>query len=211
MLKRKQRAIVGFFLIYLTFVGMLVALLLFTPGFEFTEEQGRVFLKNNSMHVVKNIKVELSDKTPVDCIAQLGPGSSKELYVPDTKRPAKIIAFAPFHSTVEKTLLPAGTESPELLPKITYPAPAVKGREFSLSLELCSANADIRVSVTESHEQRFFKEKSQRTVGGMTIDAGKCWTTEFLLTPQETGTAKVNFTLEAENYSKTITEEIKVE
>jgi hypothetical protein len=209
MLKRKQRAIVGFFLIYLTFVGMLVALLLFTPGFEFTEEQGRVFLKNNSMHVVKNIKVELSDKTPVDCIAQLGPGSSKELYVPDTKRPAKIIAFAPFHSTVEKTLLPAGTESPEFLPKITYPAPAVKGREFSLSLELCSANADISVSVTESHEQRFFKEKSQTRL--MVVGKGKCRATEFLLTPQETGTAKVNFTLEAENYSKTITEEIKVE
>ncbi|MFH1234369.1 MAG: hypothetical protein V1493_02045 [Candidatus Diapherotrites archaeon] len=209
MLKRRQRALVGFFLIYLTFVGMLVALLLFTPGFEFREEEGRVFLKNNSVHVVKNIKVELSDKTPIDCIAQLGPGSSKELYVPDTKRPAKIIAFAPFHSTVEKTLLPTGTENIELSPKITYAKPVIKGREFSLSLELCSQNVDVKISIAESHEQRFFKEESKQRV--IDLGLGKCRTLEFQLTPLQAGSTKVQFSLEAENFAKTITEEIKVE
>ncbi|MCX6802440.1 MAG: hypothetical protein NT067_05020 [Candidatus Diapherotrites archaeon] len=208
MLKRRQRAIVGFFLIYLTFVGMLVALLLFTPGLELREEQGKVFVKNNSVHVVKDIKVELSDNTPIDCIAQLGPGSSKELYVPDTKRPAKIIAFAPFHATVEKTLLPLGTESLELSHKITYATPVAKGKEFTIKLELCSENADISISITESHEQRFFKEKSQTRL--MVVGKGKCRAAEFQLTPQETGTASVSFALEAENYSKTIIEEIKV-
>ncbi|MEM0360143.1 MAG: hypothetical protein QXK06_02280 [Candidatus Diapherotrites archaeon] len=209
MLKRRLRAIIGFFLIYVAFVGMAIALFLYTPGLSFQEENEKLFLKNNSVHIVQNIKVELADGTPIDCISQLAPGSMKELYVAESKKPARILAFAPFHATVEKTLLAAGKKAEGISHKTSHEMPVIAGKQFSLNLEICSKAKAIEVSIAESHEQRFFKEKSQSR--SMRIGKGECINSEFLLTPQERGTAKVKFVLEAENYNETIIEEIQVE
>lgn len=210
MIKRKQRALVFFFVIYLTFTVMLVSLVLFTPGLEFEESQGNVYLKNNSVHVVKNIRVELGDGTPIDCVMEMAPGSTRKLYVPEGKRPTKIIAFAPFHPKIEKTLLPLGREGFRLVHSIEYSKPVKAGKEFALTLRLCAENADLNaLSIWESHEQSFFKEESQNRV--IALSHGKCRIQEYWFTAMRSGITKITFTLEAENYMKIIEEEILVE
>lgn len=209
MIKRKQRALVFFFIIYLTFTVMLVSLVVFTPGLEFEEEEGKVYLKNNSVHVVKNIKVELADGTPIDCVPQLMPGSLRKLYVPEKRRPTKIIAFAPFHPKIEKTLLPLGKKGFRLTYNINYDTPVRVTKEFVLKLELCAENADLNaLLIKEWHDKSFFKEESQNRVIG--LSQGKCRVQEFWFTPKRAGTTKISFSLEAENYMKIIEEEIRV-
>jgi len=152
MIKRKQRALVGFFLIYLTFAAMLVLLLAYTPGLSFEEEEGKVYVKNDSFHIVKNIKVELSDGTPIDCIGQLMPGSQRDLNISEAKRPSRITALASFHPLAEKTLFPLGKKGFRLAREVQYGKPVLVGKQFELGLKLCAENADLgKVFVRQEH------------------------------------------------------------
>jgi len=209
MIKRKQKAIVFFFAIYLTFIAMAVALILFTPGLEITEEAGRVFLENKSVHVVKDIKVELIDGTPIDCIAQFAPEAKKELMVAESKRPTKIIATAAFHPTIEQTLLPLGVEGFALTHKITVQENIQAGNEFWLKLELCAENSDLKsLTAWETHDKSYLKEESQNRV--IALKSGECREQEFEFTALKAGITEISFSLSAENYAKEISKELKV-
>jgi len=211
MIKRKQHALVGFFLIYLTFVFMLVSLVVFTPGMKFMEKEGQVKLKNNSVHIIKNVRVELADGTPIDCIPQIMPGSVIDLNVPENKRPTKIIATAPFHARVERTLLPLGKSGFRLNWSINYDTPVKIGKEFELKLRLCAKNAGLnQLLIKEIHGENLFKEKNENRVIPR-LKKGDCKKTSFWLTPIATGKTTVKFELEAENFAKKIEKEIKIE
>ncbi len=211
MIKRKKRSLAGFFLIYLTFVFMLVSLVVFTPGMKFIEEEGQVKLKNNSVHIIKNVRVELADGTPVDCIPQIMPGSVIDLNVPENKRPTKIIATAPFHATVEKTLLPLGESGFRLVWSVKYDTPVQAGKEFELKLKLCAQNAGLsNLLIKESHGENLFKEKNENRVIPL-LKKGECREISFTLTPILAGKTIVKFELEAENFAKKIEKEIKIE
>lgn len=209
MIKRKQRALVGFFLVYVTFAALFVALLAYTPGLSFEEDAGKVYIRNDSFHIVKNVKVELSDGTPVDCIAQLMPGSKRDLNISEAKRPSRITAEAPFHPLAEKTLFPLGKKGFTLAREVLYDAPAQAGKQFELKLKLCAENADLgKVFIRETHDESFFKEEMINRV--IILPMGKCSEESYWLTPLQAGKTKIVFTLEAEGYATAIEEEIRV-
>jgi len=209
MIKRKQKSIVFFFAIYLAFIAMAIALVLFTPGLKITEENGRVFLENKSVHVIKDIKVELVDGTPIDCIAQFAPDSKKELMVAETKRPTKLIATAAFHPTIEKTLLPLGVEGFALTHQITVQENVLAGKEFWLKVRLCAENSDLNsLSVRETHDKSYLKEESQDRV--IALKNGECREQEFEFTALKAGETEISFSLTAENYAKEIRRKIRV-
>ncbi len=211
MIRRKQRALVGFLMVYLAFFAMIAALVVFTPGLELGEKENAVFVKNNSVHIVKNVRVELADGTQIDCIEKLKPGEEKDLNVPAERRPVKIIAFAPFHPSAERTLLPVGEKGFRLQWSIEYEEPVKAGQEFELLLELCAENADLeRLLVKESHNENIFKEQSKNRLVPV-LKKGDCRRESFWLTPKQAGEAEIEFTLEAVGYGKKIGQKIMVE
>lgn len=210
MIKRKQRSLVIFFLIYLTFTALIVLLVVFTPGLEFKEENGKVYLKNQSVHIVTNVKVELADGTPINCIQKLKPHSIERLYVPKKRRPTKIIALAPFHQKVEKTLLPLGEKGFRLEHSIEYTKPVLLSQEFELKLKLCAENADLgTILIKAQHKESFFKEERQNRI--ITLQKGECRTQTYWFTPLKKGSTIISFKIEGENYGSTIEETIRVE
>ena len=211
MIKRKQKAIIGFFLIYLAFVFLITTLLVFSPGLEFIEKGQKVSLKNNSVHIVKNVKIELADGTPVDCIPLLQPGSVSDLNIPEEKRPTKIIAFAPFHATVEKTLLPLGKQGFELGWDLQIPTLVRLEEQFEFSLQLCAKNAALeRILIKELHKESLFKEGNENRVIPL-LKKGECRTQHYWLTPNRKGITEIRFEIEALDFAKTITKGVKVE
>jgi len=211
MIKRKQKAVIGFFLIYLAFVFLITALLVFSPGLAFIEEGQKISLKNNSVHIVKNVKIELADGTPIDCIPLLRPGSVVDLNVPEKKRPTKIIAFAPFHATVEKTLLPLGKQGFELGWDLQIPTLVETGEKFEFSLKLCAKNAELeQILIKQLHEENLFKEENKNRVIPL-LKQGECRTQHYWLTPTTKGITEIRFEIEALDFAKTITKGVKVE
>ncbi len=214
---KQRRALVFFAVIYLIFGSAFFYLLFMTPGLEFIQEETegkmRVFLFNNSSHVINSIEVETDFGEKIASVEQLAPQEKALLQLEGRSGAVKLVARAPFHAAASRvfSFVEGGeTEEVKLSYKVTAPSIVFVDLNFVTRIEVCNEGGELsEVSLEERHGKTFFKEESR--VETISLVGGECKEISFTLTPAKTGRTKIYFNVKALSYSREIEKEITIE
>tara|TARA_Y100000310_G_scaffold327497_2_gene393976 strand:- start:9287 stop:9964 length:678 start_codon:yes stop_codon:yes gene_type:complete len=220
-LKEQRRTIAFFAAIYLVFGIAFFYLMFMTPGLDFsqdeTEEGVKIFVFNNSGHIIRGIEIETSLGEHVALVDGLAPREKQLLVLPELTGVVTLVARAPYHATATKSFSSVGggstgigTKDIKLDYKVTAPSLVFIDFNFVAEIELCNkGDALDEIVVAEEHGTTYFKEnKLTKTIA---LDIGICETLPFTLTPSRAGKTKIYFNVNALSYSKQIEKEISIE
>jgi|GEM_PF-2745480 len=207
MQERTKRALIIFSFIFAGYFSLLIYLVLFAPALDFKIIDGKLYLKNESSHVITNIIVTAQDNSILDCIPALKPSELTRIILPVEKKVSFVSAKAPFHREAKKYI--ALESSIEGLSIDLKHGNAVFGKSFDVSLELCNnTKEDFFVNIAESHDRSFLKEESKTIIMG--IKAQSCKTAVFNYTPIAKGITTVNFIIYGELFKKEVSKNIEI-
>ena len=209
MQERKKRALIIFSFIFIAYLSLIAYLIFFAPGLKFEIIEDKLYLKNESSHVINNIVVSAQDGSVIDCIDELKPAELVRIVLPVDRKINMVIARAPFHREAKREIVLEERKSTVLSAKVTHEK-AVLGERFRVFLELCNrSNEDFFVKVEESHEQSFLKEENKIVKIG--VKAQECKSVPYEFTPVKRGMATLNFSITGELFREKITESIEIE
>ncbi|MCD6478923.1 MAG: hypothetical protein J7L44_03495 [Candidatus Diapherotrites archaeon] len=208
MQERKKRALIIFSFIFIAYLSLIAYLVFFAPGLKFEIIEDKLYLKNESSHVINNIVVSAQDGSIIDCIDELKPAELVRIVLPVDRKINMVIARAPFHREAKREIVLEERKSTMLSVKVTHEK-AVLGERFRVFLELCNkSNEDFFVKVEESHEQSFLKEENKIVKIG--VKAQECKSVPYEFTPVKRGMATLNFSITGELFREKITESIEI-
>ncbi|HZX19716.1 MAG TPA: hypothetical protein VFF13_01735 [archaeon] len=218
MIPQQTKKIVGYFIaIYIAFGLLLVYLFLFNTGLEIIEEFNEqtaskdVYIYNNTDRIINNVEIKIREnetETEFAKLKFLAPKEKRLLELPTTISQAIIIATAPFHVTVEK-LVVLKVKGQNTV-KLSFPETIEFGKSFKFTVDLCNQNTDdTQYKIEEEHEPGFFSEPSKTEV--TTIEATKCKTLEYTLTPIGKGETTIYFNVNSENTTDQVQQTITVD
>ncbi|MCD6434444.1 MAG: hypothetical protein J7L14_02435 [Candidatus Diapherotrites archaeon] len=195
---------------YLLFLNTGLALEIESSG-----KEVKLIVKNNSIHTIKEIKVEQifdSEKQLIALLPELKPAETKTLQLKKLVN-SIIEVSAPFHATVRKELdvegLGLNTQQLSLNVKLKAADYAFLDVNYAIKLELCNqSDSNVAVSVTANFSSFFLPSKDSATI---TIAANKCAAYSTTLKPVKKGRARIVFNLNVDNYSRTIEKFVNVE
>jgi hypothetical protein len=209
MQERKKRALILFSFIFIAYLSLAAYLIFLAPGLKFEIIEDKLYLKNESSHVINNIVVSAQDGSIIDCIDELKPAELVRIVLPVDKKIGMVTAKAPFHREAKKELVLEERKSTVLSIEVTHEK-AVLGERFKVFLELCNrSNEDFFVKVEESHEQSFLKEENKIVKIG--VKAQECKSVPYEFTPVKKGTVILNFNISGELFREKISESIEIE
>lgn len=193
--------IFGIFLIYLLFgnFGMEASL-----KYSDAEQSYRIFVENQSMHIIKDISVKVEEGGVVrelDKIAVLRPNKDFNVnyFPPIGVKNIKVILEAPFHQTVSRSFGVRGKEI-DFEPKLSSPERAFIGKNFTINLELCNRSIDLNnITVTESHSEAYFLERDRIDI--LDLKAEECENIVYTLTPTQIGTTTIYFNVKVQHFN----------
>lgn len=209
MQDRTKRALIIFSIIFIAYFSLLAYAVLFAPALDFKIIGDKLYLKNESSHIIKNIVVTAQDNSVLDCIPELRPSELVRIVLPVEKKITFVIARAPFHREAKRDIV-IGESASEAISLEAKQENAVLGRAFKVSLELCNkTKEDFFVNISESHDRSFLKEESKTIIMG--IKAQSCKTAVFEYTPVSRGTTTLRFIVYGELFKKEISKNIEIE
>jgi len=213
MLKGTQRIYVFFGIVYAVFFLTIGYLLFLTPGLEF-EQIGngsamKLFLKNSSLQSIKDINVFTKEGIVFMQIEELLPNERMEVKTDSLPNNASLIyAAAEYHAIVSKNLGNTAIGESKFTYELAYPGFLQNKMEFSIFLNLCNTGADAAVVVEESHDSKFFTEKTQ--IQNADIDSEKCSKFEFKFNPVKSGKTEIFFNIKSVSFNQTIAKELEI-
>ncbi|MDO8427791.1 MAG: hypothetical protein Q7S92_01115 [Candidatus Diapherotrites archaeon] len=202
MAQLKRKVTLVFFFLYAIFGIILMYLFFFNLGLTFErqiiEGQPIIVLKNNSLHLIRDINLLDSKGESKLSLAQLLPGEQSVVDL-SLFSGNKISATAPFHSSAEIVLAQGGNISNLTAPKLaynsTYPVPAIVSQLFPVSFDVCNSgqqSADVVLSF--AFDVQFFSSSSiEQTV---TIAGSECKNLSFQFMPLKAGDSSIRFVLQ---------------
>jgi uncharacterized membrane protein len=211
-----KKKIISFFIVmYIVFGAMLFYLIQMTPGLEFSQEQtgetAKVFVKNNSVHLIYNISVYGDDKKEVISVEKLAPQEKKEIPLGEGIEKIKLFASAPYHATVSQEFSIHTQKGINVAYKTSYPGVVFTGYSFTLKLNLCNNDKENinNISIEESHDSEFIKEEN--SAKEVSLEAGECMDVSYDFTPLKVGKTTANFNISAADYNEKFSREINIE
>jgi len=209
MQERKKRALLLFSLIFAFFFVLVAYLLLMSPGLKFEIIEKKLYLKNESSHVIHDVQVRTEDGTIIDCIDALKPGELVRIILPPEKKSALVVASAPFHREIKQEVSFENKEMSPLKLSTSHEDATINGK-FKVFLEVCNnSSEDSYIKVAESHERSFLKEENKTII--VNVKAGACKKIPFEFTALQRGTTFVTFNISGELFKESISEEIVIE
>jgi len=143
MLKEKKRNIIFFGVIFLIFGSILLFLFSFNSGLEFKQTATKeVIITNNSMHLIRNIKIYVNDKL-IKEINSLKPKEEKIIDLSEFNGIINLKATAEFHVSIEKTINLSAEEELILNIKLSMPEPLPLNSSSAIALEICNQGKTI--------------------------------------------------------------------
>jgi hypothetical protein len=217
MLAKRKKVVVFFGVIILIYAVLLVYLMFFNQGLEikqFQDIDGSIafFLHNSSSHLIKDIKVYAVQGSQTSLIFELGelePGKNAKIPVSESTQINELIATAPFHSTVSKTLSVSGTASLKLSTRVIAPSVMFKGKSSKVSLEICNEGSDLNaIVIEETHSQFSFEEENYLTE--INLKNSECRLIDYPLTAKNAGETTIFFNIKALDTTKKIVQSLEV-
>ncbi len=207
MQERKKRALAGFFFIFAFFSILLAYLLFASPGLKFEYIEGKLYLKNESSHVIEDIQIMSDDGSIIDCIPILRPNELERIILPEEKRNSVIIASAPFHREA-KIRISQNIAEAALQLKARHEK-AIVGKKFKVFLEICNRTKEkLLLQVREEHEKSFLKEEPKTIVVSVKEDSCKELSYEF--TALREGSTSIVFSVSSGFLEVSIREDLKI-
>lgn len=213
MLPQKKRFVTVFFIgIYVIFGGIFLYLLFFNTGIAIIEELDpdtgikHLYIENQSKRTIFNISVAYralgtDDIVEITDLNKLRSGKRYEIIYdfPSGIENVEIIASAPFHQTIAKSIVLRFGET-GLKYNFKIPNKIFVNNQFTLGFEICNdADADKVALVEESHTEGFFEEGTYAK--SLNIEANSCKDIEYYLTPKKTGQTTIYFKVNVQNIS----------
>ncbi|MEM4598465.1 MAG: hypothetical protein QW400_02140 [Candidatus Diapherotrites archaeon] len=206
--EKVKRLIAVFSFIFVAYFSLAAYLVFFAPGLKFEIIDEKLYLKNESSHIIRQITVETDSGVIIDCIPELAPSQKARIILPSDKKIGFVTARAPFH---KETRQYAFAESPEDLLSIEFEQEKAKlGSTFKVYLTICNKTTEeMFVNVSETHDATFIKEENKTILLG--IKAGSCRKTAFEYRPIRGGNTEVIFIISGEFFRKEISKKIEIE
>lgn len=207
MLIGKGRKIAFFLVIYLVFGLILIYLINFNIGLELakeTDELGtRVFLRNSSMHLIRNVDVVNENGIEIASFEELPPGEERILSLRG-KSASTLTANAPFHFSVEMPLAEGSGSVGGIDPNASlnyttqYFDEVYLEEEFPVILNVCAFGGDVSgVEIVPEFEE----EKVEFLGEGISLDLAKnsCQEASFSFKALAEGQTQITFNIDALN------------
>ncbi|MCX8189700.1 MAG: hypothetical protein N3F05_00525 [Candidatus Diapherotrites archaeon] len=206
--EKVKRLLAVFSFVFVAYSSLAIYLIFFAPGLKFEIINEKLYLKNESSHVIKNITVETDSGLIIDCIPVLAPYQKTRIYVPSDRKIGFVIAKAPFHKEAKQY---AFAESPEAMLSIEVDQENAKvGSKFKIYLNICNKTSeDIFITVSETHDATFIKEENKTIL--FDVKAGGCRKTAFEYLPIKSGNTEIIFIVTGEFFKKEIAKKIGIE
>lgn len=206
--EKVKRITAIFSFIFVAYISLATYLVFFAPGLKFEIIEEKLYLKNESSHVIKQITVETDSGVIIDCIPELEPSQKTRIILPSDKKIGFVTARAPFHKEARQY---AFAESPEDLLSIEFEQEKAKsGSTFKVYLNICNKTSEeIFAGVSEMHDATFIKEENKTILMG--IKAGSCRKTAFEYMPIRSGNTEIIFIISGEFFRKEISKKIEIE
>ena len=210
MAQPKRRVTLIFFFIYAIFGLILAYLLFFNLGLEFQRQvndgQTAVYLKNTSLHLIRDINLLDAQGRVVQSISQLQPGEQTVINL-QLFSGNKLMAMAPFHAPAELTLASGGNLSNLTAPKLTYtttyPVPAIVNQLFPISFNVCnSGQQSAEINLSYAFDIQYFSSASAEQTAA--INGAECKDLSFQFTPLKAGDSSIQFSLRYGDHTEQI-------
>ncbi len=209
MLPEKRKKVALYFLAIVAVFSVILAYLLFLNiGLEMGERANpqtgmrEVYIGNSSSRVIYNITVSYFDaegnKKQIAAIDSLRPGEQYGIQIPELQgmTSIKIIAEAPFHQALIKTVSPFAARKVEIGLSLRAPEVTFVGSLLALELELCNNGDDVdNVIVGEAHDESFFGAFAEERT--LSIKGGECTVQHYELMPKKAGETTIYFNITA--------------
>lgn len=218
----KKRIISVFILIYLVFGIALVYLLFFNTGLTLVQQVdesvlNKVFVKNDSIHIIKKIQISYlnpeGSKVTFQEIPALSPSNTADVDISKIEfQKFQLFAEAPFHSPVNQTIaMNESKKATNLKSTILASKVAFISLAYELKMELCNnSKADLAdVAIEERHDTSYFKEVPRKDV--FDLKAGKCLSKDYSFMPIAEGQTTMYFNILADNTAETQKIEIAIQ
>ncbi len=210
-LEAEKRKFLVFGVIFAVFAIIIIYLLFFTAGLKFSKEfesgKTKVFIENESVHLIRNIKIFANEELLQE-VLELKPGEKSEIILPASPF-VKLSAQAPFHSTITTDISISNISNVDFKYSTSYPKPVLAGFGFELALELCNNGDGVRVNVNETHDKEFFEEGFQ--ADSISVAGKECKTIKYNLTPLKKGETLLSFNIKSENFNESFEQTIQVD
>lgn len=219
MIPEKRKPVIIFFgLIYLIFGAFMLYLLFFNTGLdivaETSEKEIKVFLQNNSVHLIRDINVllerENGETLLIDSIKALKPREKIQVQLPSIeKEKVTIIAIAPFHARISKDISIERTKGAKLNFEIAMQSTAFVEIQTSIALKVCNQGDTINdLKIVEVHSPDFFEEQAKTDT--VAIPENECKKIDYALTPKKTGQTTIYFKFTALNVNQELERSITI-
>ncbi|MEM4663177.1 MAG: hypothetical protein QXM75_04095 [Candidatus Diapherotrites archaeon] len=202
-----RRSLLLFSLIFVAYFSLIVYLVFFAPGLKFIVIDGKLYLKNESSHMIKNITVETDSGFVVDCIVELLPSQLTRIVLPSERRVGFVIAKAPFHREAKYYLT---LEAPTEIITLDFEQEnAFAGMPFNVYLNICNRTSeDVFATVSERHDKTFIKGNDKTIL--VNIKSNGCRKVAFDFFPIKRGNTEVSFVVHGEFFRKEISKNIEI-
>lgn len=209
MSARTRRALLFFGFVFVVFGFLITYLMVLTPGLVFEKKEGRLYLKNASLHRIEAITIEDEEGERLACIGNLDAGQARRIELPPRRQPLVLTAAAPFHAPATTHITPLDTGLVALDYNLYRPAEVYQGERFELELRLCGKGIDFPwISVEEQHDPAFFRNPPRTRV--LAIRGKQCKSLFYSYHPKKSGVTEIVFRLEATGIRAAIKERFKV-
>lgn len=217
MLEKKKRVLIFFAVVYVVFIAIFMQLLFFNGGLtldrEVTDSGEKLFLGNESSHIIKNIDLLDEKGNKIGFVEELKPKEKTAVDVP--KGITKITASAAWHVPVSTAILKIEAGVPLNL-SANYPKKVKTGNEFKVYLEICSDEmntGEIETIIDQKSLTTIEKDIDDDMQYDRLINLNneKCITEDFEFKAIAKGTAQIIFKLKALNTIKELKIDMVIE